>query len=327
MEVRRCGRSGLMMSPVTLGLMVRDCSPGEAFEGVKDTVVAAVDRGITSIDLATGYGGGAVESAVGRILLSDVGLRREQLTIGTKGAWADGSRKAIVGFLERSLRQLQLEYVDVYYHHAPDDGTPFEETARALADLVRQGKTRYVGVSNYSIDQTLRMSDACRDAGVMLTVHQPNYHLLNRWIEDGLLDVLGSRGMGTAVFSPLAQGLLSGDGGAIREGSRAAGTFAAIVDGVPGGEPAYGRYDGDDVAGELKSIRRSLGQLASSRGQTLSQLALQWVLRDPRVTTAIVGMSSPAQVESNAKAMAGSPLSADERRTIAGIIPPRFGLI
>src|SRR5687767_8833795 len=172
MQSRCCGQSDLKMSPITLGLMVRDCSPGAGFESVRQTILRAVDRGITSIDLATGYGRGAVEEAFGAVLRSDLSRHREKLVIATKGAWAEGSVKAIVETLEKSLRQLRVERVDLFYHHAPDPNTPAEVTAAALASLVRQGKTRYVAISNYPVAETVRMVAALRDAGVPCVAHQ-----------------------------------------------------------------------------------------------------------------------------------------------------------
>jgi L-glyceraldehyde 3-phosphate reductase len=328
MEYRYCGRTGLKLSVITLGLMVRDCSPGAAFDSVRDTILAAMDAGVTSIDLAVGYGGGAVERAFGKILSDDLPNRREHLVIATKGGWADGSRKTLTSHLERSLRQLQMDCVDLYYHHAPDAHTPYEETVEALAQLVRQGKTRYVGISNYSPSETVRMTQLCHAAGLPLAVHQPNYNMLNRWVEDGLLDVLDGAGMGAAVFSPLSQGLLSDAGvHGPRAGSRAAGTLKNIVEGTATGERAYGKYADGDVKQQILTTLGKLNGIAKIRGQTLSQLALAWVLRHPTVATAIVGTSSVEQLKLNAAAADKLAFTDAERQTIANLLPPRWGKV
>lgn len=325
---RRCGATGLSMPVMTLGLMVRDCAPGAPFESVRRTLLRAVELGITSIDLATGYGGGAVETAVGAILRADLAGQRDRLILATKAGWGDGSRRTLAASLERSLRQLGVDYVDLYYHHAPDAGTPLEETAGALADLVRQGKTRYAGISNYSLADTIRMAAAMRACGVPCAAHQANYNMLNRWVEDGLVEAAGAVGVGMAVFSALNQGLLSaGSVTGPRPGSRAEKALSALAAGVPSGERAYGRYPaGVDVRTHVLDMLRSLQDIARDRGQTLSQLALAWVLRHPQVSTAIVGASSVDQIESAAAAAARLDFTPEERARIAAIIPPRPGV-
>ncbi len=325
---RRCGATGLTMPVITLGLMVRDCSPGAGIDSVRRTLLRAVELGVTSIDLATAYGGGAVESAVGSILRADLAGQRDRLILATKAGWGDGSRRTLAASLERSLRQLGIDYVDLYYHHAPDSGTPAEETASAMADLVRQGKTRYVGISNYSLADTIRMAAAMRAAGAACAAHQANYNLLNRWVEDGLIEAAGALGMGLTVFSALNQGLLSAASiEGPRPGGRAEKALEALVAGVPAGEPAYGLYPPDnDVRAHVLGMLRSLQDIARDRGQTLSQMAIAWVLRHPHVTTALVGASSVDQLESAAAAAGHLDFTPEERARIAAIIPPRRGL-
>ncbi|MCE9590986.1 MAG: aldo/keto reductase [Planctomycetes bacterium] len=327
MTQRRCGQTGPLISPLTLGLMVRDCKPGEAFDSVRRTVLRAVELGITSIDMATGYGGGAVEQAFGDILANDLNGKRDSLFIATKAGWADGSRKTLTESLERSLKQLRVGHVDLYYHHAPDEKTPFDETVAAMESLVRHGMTRYVGVSNYSLEQTVRIAPLFQQAGVPLIAHQCNYNMLNRWVEDGLLAALPGLGMSACVFSALNQGLLS-DAGANgpRAGSRAAKSLDAIVNGVPTGEPAYGRYPAGDVRTHVLTMLRELSRIAKDRGQSLEQLALAWVLRHDAVATALVGLSSVEQVEAAAATMAHPDFTDEERLRINAVLPPRFGM-
>jgi L-glyceraldehyde 3-phosphate reductase len=328
MELRTCGKSGLRVSAITLGLMVRDCAPGAAFESVRATIRRAVELGVNTIDLATGYGGGAVERAVGEVLRRDFAGRRGGLILATKAGWADGSRKTLTESLEKSLLQLGVEYVDVYYHHAPDASTPISETAAALDDLVRQGKTRYVGVSNYSLAETIAIIAEFRRLGTPCALHQCNYNLLNRWVEDGLLQGLPALGMSAAVFSVVNQGVLSDATlTGLRPGSRAERSLHALVEGVPTGEPAYGRYAAGDVRAQVMATLRELSEIARERGQTLSQLAVAWALRHPQVATALIGASSPAQIEEAATAAGQPPLTQEERVRIARSLPPRWGMI
>jgi L-glyceraldehyde 3-phosphate reductase len=305
--------------------MVRDCAPGEPFEAVRRTVLEAVELGVISIDLATRYGGGSVEQAMGKILRDDLASRRDELIIGTKAGWADGSRKTLIASMDQSLRQLGLDYVDLFYHHAPDPTTPIEETAAALDLLVRQGKTLYVGISNYSPDQTRRMVALMRQAGTRCVVHQPNYNLLNRWVEDDLLGTLDQLGMGAAVFSSLAQGVLTDRSvGGPTPASRAARTLQAMAGGVAEGEPAYGRYPEGDVEQHVLHMLNELSAIAQERGQTLSQLAVAWVLRRPVVSTAIVGTSSVEQLRDTIGATDNLGFTEDELQRIEAIIPPRL---
>lgn len=324
MDYRRCGNSGLQVSALTLGLMIRDCSPGEPFQSVRQTVLAALDKGITSIDLATGYGGGSVEVAVGRLLRDDLATRRDELVIASKAGWADGSRKTIVSSLERTLKQLGLDYVDVFYHHAPDHETPIEETVGAFELLVRQGKMLYPGISNYSASETKQIAPLFKEAGMPLVLHQANYHMLNRWVEDELLDALPRHGMGAAIFAALGQGLLSDRSlqGPIAQ-RRAAATFKAMVAGVGSGEPAYGKFPPGDAAEHIYAILHRLAGIATQRGQTLSQLAISWVLRHSSVSTVVVGTSSIDQLNDSVGALENLEFSSGELKEILAIIPPR----
>jgi len=325
MKTRRCGTGNLSLPVLTLGLMVRDCRDGAPYDSVRRTVLKALDCGITSIDLATGYGGGAVETAVGKMLREDLSGRRSELTLATKAGWADGSAKTLTESLDRSLRQLGVDHVDLYYHHAADANTPFEVTAEVMGSLVRQGKTRFVGISNYSLEQTTRMVGIMRKMRVPCVIHQANYNMLNRWVEDGLLDALEPLGIGMAVFSALNQGLLSDlSVGGPRVGSRAEKSLSAIISGVATGEPAYGHYpEGVDVRGHILGMLSSLRGIALERGQTLEQMALAWILNHAQVTTVLVGLSSPEQVEACAGALRKSDFSKPEVEKIEAVLPSR----
>ncbi|OGV62252.1 MAG: hypothetical protein A2498_00290 [Lentisphaerae bacterium RIFOXYC12_FULL_60_16] len=325
MIFRQTGITGPTLPVLTLGLMVRDCRPGAPYDSVRKTVLAAVEAGITSVDLATGYGGGAVETAFGAILRQDLSRHRSTLFLATKAGWGDGSPRTLSDSLDRSLRQLGVDHVDLYYHHAPDANTPFEVTADALASLVRQGKTRYVGLSNYSTEQTIRMAGLLHATGAPCILHQANYNPLNRWVEDSLLKTLPGFNMGMAVFSALNQGLLSNRSiPTPRAGSRAEKAWQALVSGVQTGEPAYGRYPaGADVREHILRMLSRLRAIADGRGQTLEQMVLAWILRHPQVTTVLVGLSEPEQVPAVAGALNQPAFTADELRQIESILPPR----
>ena len=326
MLYRACGSTDLRVSVITLGLMVRDCTAGAGFDSVRATLLRAVELGINSIDLAIGYGGGAVERTVGRILANDLPGRRDELVIASKGGWADGSRRTLTEHMNRALQQIGTDYVDVFYHHAPDDGTPLAGTAGVLDGFVKQGKTRFAGISNYSPEQTAAMMREFAALGTPVALHQPNYHMLNRWVEDGLLALLPSLGLSAAVFSPLAQGLLSDRAlPRPREGSRASKTLGAIVSGAAVGEPAYGVLPRENVESHVLRLLGELQAIARELGVSLSQLALAWVLRDRAVATAVTGASSVAQVESNAAAASAVPLNDDVIGRIEALLPARPG--
>jgi L-glyceraldehyde 3-phosphate reductase len=298
MRYRRVGRSGLLLPAVSLGLW-QNFGGERPLEDQRAIIRRAFDLGITHFDLANNYGPpyGSAEENFGRILAGDLRGHRDELIVSTKagydmwpGPYGDwGSRKYLLASLDQSLRRLGLDYVDIFYSHRFDPATPLEETMGALDSAVRQGKALYAGISSYSAERT---RDAARILGALGTpplIHQPSYSLLNRWIEDGLLEVLGEEGIGCIVFSPLAQGMLTD----------------RYLDGVPAGSRASrpGTLGADLLSEENLARVRALNEVARRRGQTLAQLALAWTLRDPRVTSTLIGASSVAQLESNVGAL------------------------
>jgi len=307
MPYRRTGRSGLMLPAMSLGLW-QNFGGDRPLETQRAIVRRAFDLGITHFDLANNYGPpyGSAEENFGRILLSDLAGRRDQLVISTKagydmwpgpyGIW--GSRKYLLASLDQSLRRMGLEYVDIFYSHRFDPETPLEETMGALDTAVRQGKALYAGVSSYSAPRTKEAASILRLMGTPLLIHQPSYSMLNRWIEPELLDVLGEEGIGAIVFSPLAQGLLTD----------------RYLNGIPPGSRAShpGSLSQEMLTSETLGKVRALNELAQRRGQTLAQMALAWTLRDPRVTSTLVGASSVAQLEQNVGALDKLQFSHDE---------------
>jgi L-glyceraldehyde 3-phosphate reductase len=307
MPYRRCGRSGLDLPAISLGLW-QNFGEERPLEVARGIVLRAFDLGITHFDLANNYGPpyGSAERNFGRILASDLGPYRDELIISTKAGWDMwpgpygnwGSRKYLLASLDQSLERMGLDYVDIFYSHRPDPETPLEETLGALDTAVRQGKALYAGISSYSAERTEESARILRELGTPLLIHQPSYSMLNRWIEDGLLDVLGREGVGCITFSPLAQGMLTDrylDG--IPEDSRAARN-----------ESLSRRFLNEENLARV----RALHEIARGRGQTLAQLALAWTLRDERVTSTLVGASSVAQLEQNVGALERLELSADE---------------
>jgi L-glyceraldehyde 3-phosphate reductase len=307
MEYRRSGRSGLVLPAISLGLW-HNFGPDRPYETRRAIVRRAFDLGVTHFDLANNYGPpyGAAEETFGRLLRDDLGPYRDELVISTKagydmwpGPYGDGgSRKYLLASLDQSLGRLGLDYVDIFYSHRFDPETPLEETMGALDTAVRQGKALYAGISSYGAADTRRAVAIMRDLGTPITLHQPSYSLLDRWIEPELLDVVEEEGIGCIAFSPLAQGVLTD----------------RYLDGVPEGSRASlnttlppSRLDG----GMLETVR-GLNELAAGRGRTLAQLALAWALRDPRMTAVIVGASSVAQLESNLAALDDLDFTADE---------------
>jgi L-glyceraldehyde 3-phosphate reductase len=306
MRYRRCGASGLMLPSLSLGFWHN--FGGEApLERQRDIVLRAFDLGITHLDLANNYGPppGSAEENLGRILASDLLPYRDELIISTKagydmwpgpyGEW--GSRKYTIASLDQSLRRLGLDYVDIFYSHRPDPNTPLEETMGALDTAVRSGKALYAGISNYKPAETRRAAEILRGLGTPLLIHQPSYSMLNRWIEDGLLDALGQEKVGCIVFSPLAQGQLTD----------------RYLAGIPAGSRAtHSSFLRIETIAENMPKIRNLTEIAVRRGQTLAQMALAWVLRDARVTSAVIGASSVAQLEDNVKALEGAAFSAED---------------
>ncbi|MGO1774752.1 MAG: aldo/keto reductase [Agrococcus casei] len=319
---RRLGNSGLQLSPLTLGLW-QNFGENVAFERQRELVRTATDLGITSFDLANNYGppAGAAESHFGRLLASDLAGHRDDLVIATKAGWRmgpgpyqfGGSRKYLISSLDASLARMGLDYVDIYYHHRPDPETPIEESMQALHHIVRSGKALYVGISSYSAADTRRAHEILADLGTPLSVHQPSYSMLNRWIEsDGLVETCGELGIGMVGFTAMAQGLLSGkylDG--VPEGSRAATDGSTL--------PA-------DEAEKTVATVRALNSVAERRGQSLPQLALAWALRDTRMTSLTIGASRPEQLEQNVAALANIEFTDDELAEIDSIANDTEGI-
>ena len=298
MTYRRCGRSGLLLPAISLGLW-QNFGAARPLESSRAILRRAFDLGITHFDLANNYGPpyGSAEETFGRVLASDFRGFRDELVISTKagydmwpGPYGDrGSRKYLLASLDQSLHRMGLDYVDIFYSHRLDPDTPLEETLGALDAAVRQGKALYAGISSYSAAKTREAAGIMTGLGTRLLIHQPSYSLFNRWIEPGLLDVLGEEGIGCIAFSPLAQGLLTDRYlGGVPEGSRASES---------------GSFRPEMLSEQNLAKVRGLAAIAESRGQHLSQLALAWVLRDPRVTSALVGVSSIAQLEANVQTL------------------------
>jgi L-glyceraldehyde 3-phosphate reductase len=303
---RRCGRSGLLLPEVSLGLW-HNFGDDRPVETQRAILRRAFDLGITHFDLANNYGPpyGSAEINFGRVLREDLRPYRDELIISTKAGWDmwpgpygdRGSRKYLLASLDQSLSRMGLDYVDIFYSHRFDPDTPLEETMGALDTAVRSGKALYAGISSYSAQRTEEAAGILRRMGTALTIHQPSYSMLNRWIEGGLLDVLGREGIGCIAFSPLAQGILTGK----------------YLTGVPEGSRASrdSSLSADQLSEQTLGHVRALAGIARSRGQTLAQLALSWALRDERVTSVLIGASSVAQLEEN-HAAAGHAKFADE---------------
>ena len=308
MTYRRSGRSGLRLPAISLGLW-HNFGHGRPLETQRDIVRRAFDLGVTHFDLANNYGPppGSAEENFGRLLAGDLAPYRDELIVSSKagydmwpgpyGEW--GSRKYLTASLDASLRRLGLDYVDIFYSHRYDPDTPLEETMGALDAAVRAGKALYVGVSNYDAEQTARAAAILRDLGTPLLINQPSYSMLNRWTEsDALLDTLERVGAGAIAYSPLAQGVLTD----------------RYLDGIPADSRVRTSVflDEGDLTEEKMSRVRALGEIAARRGQSLAQLALAWALRDPRMTSLIIGASSVRQLETNLAALDNFAFTADE---------------
>jgi L-glyceraldehyde 3-phosphate reductase len=315
---RTVGRSGLKLPPISLGLW-HNFGNDTPLERQRAILRAAFDLGVTHFDLANNYGTpyGSAESNFGRLLREDFRAYRDELIISTKAGWdmwpgpygqGGGGRKYVLASLDQSLQRMGLEYVDIFYSHRFDADTPLEETAGALATAVQQGKALYVGISAYSPEKTVEMAAILRTWHIPLLIHQPRYSLFDRKIERGLFDAVAQVGAGMIAFSPLAQGLLSGrylDG--IPAGSRASSTSRFLVP--------------DHITPDVLRKVRALHDLAGARGQTLAQLALAWVLRDPRMTSALIGASSVEQLRENVAALRQLSFTAEELAAIDRIAP------
>jgi L-glyceraldehyde 3-phosphate reductase len=316
MRYNRCGSSGLKLPAISLGLW-HNFGGVDTFENARAMVLRAFDLGITHFDLANNYGPppGSAEETFGAILKKDLAPYRDELVISTKAGWdmwpgpyGDfGSRKYLVASLDQSLARMGLDYVDIFYHHRPDPETPLEETMSALDHVVRQGKALYVGISSYPPDLTRRAASILRELGTPCLIHQPSYNMFNRWIEDGLLDVLQDESIGCIVFSPLAQGLLTD----------------RYLDGIPedsrAGKP-HGFLRPEHVTDDRLAQVRRLNGIAQARGQTMAQMALAWVLRHEAMTSALVGASRVEQIEDSVSALNNLAFTDDELAAIEDIL-------
>ncbi|MDM5339567.1 L-glyceraldehyde 3-phosphate reductase [Fictibacillus enclensis] len=316
MKYNRSGRSGLQLPAISLGLW-HNFGGVDSYENGRAMLRRAFDLGITHFDLANNYGppAGSAEEMFGNILKTDFAPYRDEMIISTKagyymwpgpyGEW--GSKKYLTASLDQSLKRMGLDYVDIFYSHRPDPNTPLEETMAALDSVVRQGKALYVGISSYSPEQTEEAIRILNDLGTPLLIHQPSYSMLNRWIEDGLQDVLEENGVGSIAFCPLAQGLLT----------------PKYLDGVPEDSRAAkstGALDENSVTPEVIEKVKRLNDIAANRGQSLPQMALAWVLRGGKVTSALIGASKVSQIEDNVKALDNLDFSDEELQRIDDIL-------
>jgi L-glyceraldehyde 3-phosphate reductase len=307
MPYRRCGRSGLDLPAISLGLW-QNFGGADVFENGRAVLRRAFDRGVTHFDLANNYGPpyGSAEENFGRVLATDFRSYRDELIISTKAGydmWPGpygnfGSRKYLTASLDQSLQRMGLEYVDIFYSHRVDPRTPLEETMGALDRAVRQGKALYVGISSYSPELTRQAASILKSLGTPCLIHQPSYSMFNRWVENGLLDTLGELGIGCIAFSPLAQGLLT----------------SKYLGGVPADARAAraGSFKRESLSEDNLARIRALNAVAEQRGQTLAQLALAWVLRDPRVTSALIGARTVAQLDDSLAAVTGRAFTDEE---------------
>ncbi|MBT3359275.1 MAG: L-glyceraldehyde 3-phosphate reductase [Rhodospirillales bacterium] len=308
-DYRRCGRSGLQLPALSLGLW-NNFGGNDSFEGARELFRAAFDHGITHFDIANNYGPppGSAEETLRKIINKDFAPYRDEIIIASKAGYPMwdgpygmfGSKKHLLASLDQSLKRTGLEYFDIFYSHRFDPDTPLEETLGALDLAVRQGKALYVGISSYSPGKTREAAKILRDMGTPCLIHQPSYNMFNRWIEtDGLLDALEDEGIGCIAFSPLAQGLLTDK----------------YLNGIPGDSRAA--QDKPWLPGEYLSEQaiknvRALNEIAKRRGQTLAQMAIAWALRDPRVTTALIGATRPEQITENVKALGSAAFTREE---------------
>lgn len=317
MNYRRCGRSGIRVPEISLGLW-HNFGSVDAFENGRAIVREAFNNGITHFDLANNYGPvpGSAEENFGRMLARDFpGYLRDELIISTKagyymwpgpyGEW--GSRKNLLSSLHQSLQRMKLDYVDIFYSHRPDPDTPLEETMMALDAAVKQGKALYVGISNYNAVDTKRAVDILNSLGTPCLIHQPRYSMFDRWVENGLLDVLEAEGVGCIPFSPLAQGLLTN----------------RYLKGIPKDSRVakpHGFLKNKDLTPERLAQIQALHDIAQARNQSLAQMALWWLLKDKRITSVLIGASSVGQLQDNLQALQGKPFTQDELQTISSVL-------
>jgi len=316
MIYRRCGRSGLDLPAISLGLW-HNFGGVDSFENSRRIIRKAFDLGITHFDLANNYGPppGSAEENFGNILNKDFRPYRDELIISTKagylmwpGPYGDrGSRKYLLASLDQSLHRMKLDYVDIFYSHRPDPETPLEETMMALNHAVRQGKALYAGISNYNAEQTVRATEILKSLGTPCLIHQPRYNMFERWVENGLLDVLKKEGTGCIAFSPLAQGLLTN----------------RYLKGIPADSRAskpHGFLKREMITPELLSVVSKLNDIASARGQSLARMAIAWLLKKPEITSVVIGASSVSQLEDNCKALDNIKFSESELQEIETIL-------
>lgn len=315
-EYRRCGKSGLKLPLLSLGLW-HNFGDTTSFENSKQLLRTAFDHGITHFDLANNYGPpyGSAEINFGKIFKEDFQKYRDELLISTKAGWDMwpgpygnfGSRKYLIASLDQSLKRMGLDYVDIFYHHRPDPSTPLEETMGALDQIVRQGKALYVGVSQYSAGQTAKAAEILRNLGTPFVIHQPRYNMFDRWVEDGLLDTLEKEGLGSIVFSPLEQGILTSKYlHGIPEDSRAA------IEG--------GYLDKTKITPRLLEQVKELNAIAESRNQSLAQMAIAWLLKDHRVSSVLIGVSKVSQLRDNIAGLQNLKFSKEELEKIEDIL-------
>lgn len=316
MKYRRCGKSGLVLPEISLGLW-HNFGHNADFTLGRKILRRAFDLGICHFDLANNYGPpfGSAEENFGRILQKDFLPYRDELIISSKAGWDMwpgpygnyGSKKYLIASCDQSLKRMGLDYVDIFYHHRPDPETPLEETMGALDLLVKQGKALYVGVSQYSAEDTAKAIEILKNLGTPMLIHQPRYSMIDRWAENGLMDVLGKKGVGSIAFSPLEQGMLTDK----------------YLKGIPADSRAAkdGRYlKPDQIGGEKLEIIRQLNEIALKRGQSLAQMAIAWLLKDPRITSVLIGVSKAEQLDDNVAAVANSKFSETELSEIKKIL-------
>jgi len=310
MHYNRCGLSGLLLPTFSLGLW-HNFGEIDDYQNAKELVHLSFDQGITHFDLANNYGPppGSAEITFGKILKEGLMNYRDELIISSKAGWPMwdgpygdwGSKKQLMASLEQSLKRMQIDYVDIFYHHRPDPNTPLEESMRTLDLMVRQGKALYVGISSYDAAETKKAVAILNDLGTPCLIHQPKYSMLDRWVEDGLLDVLDEEGVGCITFSSLAQGLLTN----------------RYINGIPkDSRAASGRGNGAIESGQIQpneiALANALNEMAQQRGQSLAQMALAWVLKDKRITSVLLGVSRKEQLLDSLKALEAGPFSQEE---------------
>lgn len=318
MEYRRCGNSGLKLPAISLGLW-HNFGHIDVLDNARNILKVAFDNGITHFDLANNYGppAGSAEENFGKIFKADFAPYRDELIISSKAGWGMwpgpygdwGSKKYLVASLDQSLKRMGLDYVDIFYHHRPDPETPLEETMGTLDLMVRQGKALYVGISSYKPAEAAQAIKILKDLGTPCLIHQPRYSMFDRWVEDGLLDVLGENGVGCIPFSPLEQGLLTNK----------------YLKGIPADSRASshrgnGAIEEDFVSEDKINKVRELNVLAEERGQNLAQMALAWIMKDPRITSVLIGASKPAQVLDSIGCLANYSFSDEELKRINAIL-------